>query len=211
MADKRLDQTTNASAVAAADNIPFVTAAGVTSYVTGDELAASGPFSSRYKPLASDSVFIPANDLHATTGTASMGTLGNATNAYSRAPVRVFVSAGDTITWAWAEMPLGWATFDIYVWWSNAGTGSGNVRFACNANAFADNETTDSDASTSATFSTVVAPARYITKRSKLNGSAIAADSGELLRVLVMRNGSSGADTLTNDIGVVGVELVRVS
>ena len=45
MADKRLDQTTNASAVAAADNIPFVTAAGVTSYVTGDELAASGPFS----------------------------------------------------------------------------------------------------------------------------------------------------------------------
>ena len=48
---KRFDQTTNATAVAAADQIPFITAAGVTSYATGDEFAASGPFSSRYAPL----------------------------------------------------------------------------------------------------------------------------------------------------------------
>ena len=85
MADKRLDQTTNASAVAAADNIPFVTAAGVTSYVTGDEMAASGPFSSRY---ASSTAF-PSGAFTAwtptvTSQTGTITTVGTRTGRYTQ-------------------------------------------------------------------------------------------------------------------------------
>lgn len=210
MADKRLDQTTNASAVAAADNIPFVTAAGVTSYVTGDELAASGPFSSRYKPLASDSIWIPASAFSAVVGSPTLGNLGAATDWTRITPAFLFdASAGESAT-AYQYVPPSWASFNVFVWWSNAGTGSGDVAWQVYWAAFADAENTDTAGGTS-NLLTVAAPARYVTKRTQAGASAVTATAGEIVRIVVHRSGSAGGDTLANDAGLIGVELVRVS
>lgn len=209
MADKRLDQTTNASAVAAADNIPFVTAAGVTSYVTGDELAASAPFSSRYKPLASDRRFLQPGVFETTVGTPTKGTLGNATSGVRRIGAILFPASGDTVIVGTFMWPVGWSTATAHLWWSNAGAGAGAVYWFVTVDEFADGESTDKTGTTILNAA-VTAPAQYVALRTNL-GSAFSGTTGEVVRFTVQRAGDVAGDTLGNNCGLLGIELVRAS
>lgn len=205
---KRFDQTTNAASVAATDNVPFITAGGVTSYVTGDELAASTSFSSRYKALASDRIWMPAQELFATSGSAVMGTLGNASSGTNRTPAMLFDAASFEFAVGVFVMPPGWSTFSTHLWWSNAGAGTGDVSWVHYNDQFSSGDT--SDAAPTGTFVTPTAPLQYVLLRTSFSGTT-SATAGQLVRVTIMRNGPSGTDTLANDAGLVAIELVRAS
>lgn len=204
MADKRLDQTTNASAVAAADNIPFVTAAGVTSYVTGDELAASGPFSSRYVPLTSDVVWIPAGAFAVTAGSPSIAAY--ATSVVSWTAVLYDASSAEYAgSNAW--LPAHWNTFHIDLYWTNPSSGSGDVVWTTIYRSFGDGDATGV---TSGGNDTVTAPAEDVLKVSRLETS-ISPTRGRPLFFVIGRLASDAADTLGNDAAVIGVALVRAT
>ena len=73
---------------------------------------------------------------------------------------------------------------------------------------FADTDTTDAgDVDSSYT---VTAPAQYVAKRSA-GPTSVSNTVGEVRRVSVIRSANEAADTLANDAGLIGVELVRVS
>lgn len=205
MADKRLDQTTNASAVAAADNIPFVTAAGVTSYVTGDEMAASGPFSSRYvSKTEDDRLWIPAMNLRQTTGAPVMSQLGST-------PVWVFDANTAQGVVASCLTPDFWASCHVDYWWTNAGAGAGDVVWYLSTNSYSDGDLLTQADTVRNGGTAYTAPASEVVEVTRVTSSAMSLTAGELLRLFVYRTATSGSDTLANECALLGVELVRAS
>lgn len=202
MADKRLDQTTNASAVAAADNIPFVTAAGVTSYVTGDELAASGPFSSRYQPVANDRISVGAAALGIADGTPTNSGFGGSNyNAWYLDQTAIEILAG------MVDIPSWWNTYHVDLVWSQNTNGVGDVRWTYQRCSAADGATS---ATTGSVSVTAAAPAQTVFEHTRLETSATIG-IGEPLLVSIVRRGDLAADTLPNDCALLGLIFTRAS
>lgn len=202
MADKRLDQTTNASAVAAADNIPFVTAAGVTSYVTGDEMAASGPFSSRYVPTSGDKFFVPAAAFGPVYQSPSLTTVAGNQSAWFLDP------STDEWIGSGVYVPSWWSTYHVDIVWTINASASGDVRLGLLCDSSADGENLSSG-TTSNTLN-FTAPAQYVVKHSRILTSSTLA-LGQTLAMSVYRDGANAADTLTVDCAILGVLFVRAS
>lgn len=201
MADKRLDQTTNASAVAAADNIPFVTAAGVTSYVTGDELAASGPFSSRYRPLA-ETIALSGSALRNGFGAATFGHWINANyGAWSLDADVQEILTGLTF------IPAHWNSYHVDVIWSQDFNGSGDVYWDYKRCAAGDGDTV---AANTVAGVTVAAPNNDVVKVTRLETSSTQA-IGEPLLISIGRRGDLAGDTLPNDCLLLGLLFTRAS
>lgn len=105
-------------------------------------------------------------------------------------------------------LPDGWGKIDVYIWWTNAGAGSGNVRWGSFRNFIADAANLDvSDVDEAVT---VAAPAQAILKRTKLISAATVTGDNRPLRLRIRRDATDAADTLTNDAGLIGVEIVPV-
>jgi hypothetical protein len=105
-------------------------------------------------------------------------------------------------------VPTGWATIAIDIWWSNAGAGSGNVRWE----AFFDDK---ADGATLATHATdhdaaIAAPAQNVLKKSTVV-TTHAVTPGELYNVVVRRDAADAADTLANDCALLAVVVRRTS
>lgn len=176
-----------------------------------DLRAAAGnmsAFDSRYMPL--DKLWLPAGQFDILAGSPSTGTLGNATLSTNRQPVWLLDQSSVETVGTSVLQPANWATFDVYVWWSNAGAGAGDVVWQYNLATFANAETTDSNVP-SGHSGTFTAPLQYVAQRDKLSTSARNASPGEILKVAISRVASVAGDTLANDCGLIGVELVRVS
>lgn len=180
----------------------------VSKKITADELAQMPQLSSRYKPLASDTVWIPGVDLRPTLNTPSVGTLGNATFTVYRQDVLLFDHDTDENATLTTFVPPGWTTVNLYLWWSNAGAGAGGVAWRHNRLVLADAVTTDDGVASVTTVAT--APAQYVAKRTTL-ASSVAVTANAPFRLVIGRNSQDAGDTLTNDAGVIGVEIVRAS
>lgn len=180
----------------------------VSKKITADELAQMPQLSSRYQPLASDRIWIDAARIIPTFSTFSTGTLGNASGDYRRVGAALWPD-GDRVGTVTNVVPQSWASMDVFYWWSNAGTGSGNVLWRMSYAEFVDGETTD--VQTFAFDVPAAAPAQYVVRRTKMNTTALAVTSGEMMRLMVARIGSATEDTLANNAGLLGVELLRVS
>ena len=201
------------ASVANGDLFPIVDVGSpnVSEYITADELAQAPQFSSRYKPLASDRIWLPAQTFTAVVGSPSMGTLGNALYGDTRQPVMLFShTAAEYAATTWLT-PQGWATFDAYLWWSNAGAGSGDVFWGSTiiTGSFGDGDTTDTGSYLGDKVTT--SPAQYIAKRTKLNSGSPSITVGEINRMLILRGGDNVLDTLGNQAGMIGIEIVRAS
>lgn len=251
---KRFDQTTNATAVAATDNVPFITAAGVTSYVTGTELAASAPltdafwpnsttalagsgladadripvldgstpkyieagevaqasqFTSRYKPLASDVVGLSHGAMSAIVGSPSLGVVEAVGDTTLRQAAWLLDSGAFEGVSGELAIPPSWATVDVYGWFANAGAGSGDIVTSFRMKKLADGVTTVGADTGLASGLTLTVGAQSIAKRlSLLSGVSVTAG---IYKVTMCRDGANGADTLGNDVGLLGVEIVRAS
>jgi hypothetical protein len=105
-------------------------------------------------------------------------------------------------------VPASWATVGIDIWWTNAGAGSGNVRWEV----FFDDK---ADAATLATITAdhdaaIAAPAQNVLKKSTVVASH-AVVPGELFNVNVRRDAADAADTLANDCALLAVVVRRVT
>lgn len=204
MADKRLDQTTNASAVAAADNIPFVTAAGVTSYVTGDEMAASGPFSSRYAPTSGDTVWVGAASMALQTGSPSQSNT-------VRFPNWLFDQSVEEIVGYSVYLPQWWSSYHVDLYWTNESLQSGNVRWQLGYGFNGDGESIDGATNSYGATTNIAAPSYRVLKVSRLTSSPISLVTGEILAGFVYRIANNAGDTLAGDAAVLGVLFTRAS
>ena len=106
-----------------------------------------------------------------------------------------------------AYIPTGWSTLDIDLWWTNAGAGSGDVRWDPRTNNFGDTETISSPAGSQ---SNVTAPAQNVMKVSTVR-SGVTCTAGELSAIYLGREAANVADTLANDVAVFGIRLRKAS
>ena len=199
---KRFDQTTNATAVAAADQIPFITAGGVTSYVTGDEFALSSPFSSRYGPITQ---WIGATQMRSSSGSPTL-------TASARTPMWALdASSQEIVDWS-IYLPSYWATYHADLFWTNLGAGSGDARLDVGRGAFTNGETINGAQFSYGTgAANRTAPSQGVLSITRVSTSAVAADDGDLLAGYVYRVADNAGDTLANDVGIIGLLFTRES
>jgi hypothetical protein len=180
----------------------------VPKYITADELAQGSQFSGRYKPLANDRLWVPAQTFAIISGCA-FGILNTGASAFERTEVLLFDASTAEIASCLVATPPSWSTFNLYVWWTNAGAGSGDVVWAPSVLNFGDTESTAS-VSWSGTTTTGTAPLINITEVTQMTGT-FSASSSKVCRINLRRTAADVADTLTNDAGLIGIELVRAS
>lgn len=111
---------------------------------------------------------------------------------------------------ATAVLPPGWLAFHVDMWWFNINaTNTGDVRVRATVTV------STADAAGMTTISTgsgVAAPAgsQYVYRKTRVQ-TLLTATEGALYRVHMQRNATDATDTLPNDIGALGIELVRAS
>jgi len=180
--------------------------AGVPAEITRANLAADAAFVNRF---ATDVLWIPGSAFTVGFGAASMGTLG-AGGGIDRRQTALMMADGDNVVGAVSMIPANWATFSAFLWWSNAGVGSGDVRWTTYVLPMVDADTSNAILGGGTTSQTVSAPSQYVVKRTSIHTSITAA-AGSMVRCNIYRNGTNAADTVTNDVGLLGVEVRRVT
>lgn len=174
-----------------------------------DLRAAAGDmsaFDSRYVPIVNggDRVWIAAQQFGlADEGTPALGYV-NGTQAFL-----LDSAARELVQWSWYP-PQHWLTWHLDIWWTNAGAGAGDVRFECYRRSFGDTENVGGN-TVITTGLDITAPAQNIAKVSRITGSAVALETGEVSRLIFGRVGTNAADTLGNDCGILGAMMVRAS
>lgn len=180
-------------------------AAGEPARITRADLAADTAFTSRYKPLASDVLFVGAADFAATFGSPTLGGTSSSNNGGTA--VWLLDASSVEIVCAYVAIPPGWTTADVYLWWANDGIGSGDVVVAVWRNFISAGATIDS---ASGANQTLTATSRNLAIRSTVT-TGLSVTANGILKLAVRRDAANGADTLANDMAVIGVELVRAS
>lgn len=135
------------------------------------------------------------------------------------APTRAVLAGTDSPVWALdaasdegvagkCRVPTTWSTFHVDLVWTNAGAGSGNVRWVPFYRQFSDTEAA-SAAATDPGAQTVAAPALAVVKTTRIASSVTRTDT--IFSIVVYRDADDAADTLANDAGVMSIILTRAS
>jgi hypothetical protein len=173
----------------------------VAKYITADELAQGSQFSSRFVPKAGDHLFVPGGSMSILQGSpAADTTLGLGSGWLLDASANELLSGAIAI-------PSWWATYHVDVVWTNAGAGSGDVRFQMWSSSLADGVTASGSSSPAVDFT---APVQDVVEHSRLVSSANLA-IGDVLGFYVGRIGTAAPDTLGNDCLFFGLRFVRAS
>lgn len=109
--------------------------------------------------------------------------------------------------------PVGWSTYNVKLYWTNAGAGAGDVTWNLQIEAYSDGEAIDTLNDTDVVawgVTTITAPAQRVLKISSALTS-VAVESGILVGLDIARRAADGTDTLANDVGVLGVMIERAS
>lgn len=155
-----------------------------------------------YEPLGGSSRMFTAGDLESVRGTPARGN-PNVTWSYW-----LLDSATQEAVGAVLHIPTGWSTVDIDVWWVNAGAGAGDVVLGYRRDSPGEGGALGTGAASGS--ATVTASAQNIVKKTTV-GTGVSVSSLSLAGIAVERNGSAGADTLGNDIGVLAVVIRKAS
>lgn len=151
------------------------------------------------------SKFVPAKDFFAVTGTpvlAAYGTDLGVAMAFDAAAVEKAVATID--------VPSAWLTFRIDAVWTNLAGGAGNVVWATEVRFHGDTDDFDAVAADTETMAAVAAPAQDVTKVTVV-GTTVTRTASKFVTVHIERTGTSGSDTLANDAGLIGLNLVRLT
>lgn len=145
-----------------------------------------------------DRVVIPASAFTTLGGTPAQG-------AVNVLAALLFDAAAVEEAGTVATVPAIWATFDIMLWWTNAGAGGGNVVWR------ADHAVTNAGGTLTRVINAAVtlsAPAQGVVRLDTLKADVARVDF-PLVHVNAVRIGSDAADTLLNDAALIAVELRR--
>jgi hypothetical protein len=155
--------------------------------------------SGTYQPL-STALWVGASAMEPWSGSPSIGGVGTAWSAWLL-DASVQEGVGGTVV-----IPTGWATYNVTLVWTNAGAGSGN----CLLESFHDQAAPGDTLTFALVDVTVAAPAQNVLKETVL-ASGLACTPGQLTNVAMRRHANQAADTLGNDIGVLGIRLNKAS
>lgn len=145
-----------------------------------------------------EKVFLSQNDLGSFSGSPTIGLIGG-----TRGAAWLFDASSDEAVQTNLRIPKQATAVAFEVWWTNAGAGSGDVRWTILPGAFADAE--DMNAADATTLAAnVTAPSQDVLKKSSV-GSTFAVVGEDMVRVRITRNAINVSDTLANDCGLVGV------
>lgn len=174
-----------------------VTTAGVLSL-------AGTPLVSSYAPLAT-TLYLGAATFLAMTGGPTVGTPGSAATRVNAWTLDAASAESVGVTF---QVPAGWATAHVDLYWTNDGAGAGDVVWKADRYTIADG--TALTAETEGGAVTATAPAQNVVKVTRaLTG--IAVSPSLVTRLEVVRVAADAADTLANDVALIGVLLTRVS
>jgi hypothetical protein len=179
----------------------------VSKSITADELAQGSQFSSRYKPLASDVVWLPATTLVPENGsTLTSFAIVNYVHA-------AILFDQTTVEYAIGNfhIPPSWNTADVDVLWTHASpTATGAVKWNWfNGSIGSDGNDIDQRITANDGTVTTTAGTRGILKVSRLKSGA-ALTSGAYW-TYIYREAADGADTFNADAALLGVRLTRAS
>lgn len=152
------------------------------------------------------SLFIPAQQFAATSGSPVMGTSG------AVAAIMLFDQTGTEAASAFVQVPAGWVSYDIELWFVNAAASAGNVVWRCDRSnlGFGGGETIDPATAGTQRTEAANATANVVTVTT-MDSAISAPTAGEMLTLRIRRIGGDAADTLANDAGLVGLRLVKAS
>lgn len=173
----------------------------VSKKITADELAQATQFSSRYAPKADDRIWLP---VHAGPfdGSPTLTIVGTT-------PVlRLDASTNEGLALS-CSPPSWWSTYNVDIYWTNSGTGSGNVVWYCSSTPSLTDGNTPANAFFFQTAATA-APAQNVVKVTR-GISGATATAGAPLSFIPVRFASNADDTLANDAGLYGLMLTRAS
>lgn len=188
LADGSLD---DASSIGITDSGAYFTATDVEAAL--QEVAA-----------AQERISITAGSFHSVVGSPSL----SATASFRHAAWLMDASADEAIA-ARFSVPSSWSSFDIDVLWTNHSSGTGDVVFNLNFVKSVAGASINAPGSFSGPV-TVTAGGQDILKVSTVLAGT-ASVSGALNGLRLYRLGTNVADTLANDIAILGVDLVRAS
>jgi hypothetical protein len=149
---------------------------------------------------AQDRVLLPASTFTTIGGAASMGAVNVLT-------ALLFDAAAVEESGTVGLVPANWPTFDILLWWTNAGAGVGNVRWRADHAVTSDGGTLTRVINAAVTLA---APAQGVVKVSPLV-YGIARTNLPVVHINAVRIGNDGADTLGNDAALIAIELRKAS
>jgi hypothetical protein len=108
-----------------------------------------------------------------------------------------------------SDIPAGWTTFDIVLWWCNEATSSGNVGWNLETRFVADGGTLTAPAAATTVIDAAPGTIRVVKTTTLVSGLAVTANA--LLGMRLYRDATNASDTLANDAGMVGLELRKAS
>lgn len=149
-------------------------------------------------------IFMPATEFAAEIGSSTLAEVGST----AWLAWMLDASASETVS-GHTFIPADWSTVHIDLYWTNAGSGSGDVRFENMTFEQAGDGSTLALGSSGGT-QTATAPAQNVVEVTRLMAD-MAVTGSQMLRARVARAGGSGSDTLGNDIGVLGVLITKAS
>lgn len=169
-------------------------------------LAADPAFTGAFAPLSAAplSLYLPASSFVPTAGTPVLAEAGT-----SDTGGMLFDPASTETVWGAAQIPDGWATYNVDLWWTNAGAGAGNVVWRFDYGSFGDGES--AGPSTAGTLRTVTAPASGTAEVSRMESGITVPTAGELLPIRLRRAGTDAGDTLANDACMYGLRFTKAS
>jgi hypothetical protein len=147
-----------------------------------------------------------ANQFGAVNGTTpTLGTIGSGRR------LAWLMDAGlDEVIGTNSQLPVGWNTSRVVVYWCNAGAGSGNVALAAIWGTFAAGEDLNASDGNASDTVIAVAGAQNIMVKTVLTGVALPTSDGDISFIRIIRQGTNISDTLANDIGIISVTVERI-
>ena len=107
------------------------------------------------------------------------------------------------------EVPASWASFDVDLWWLNAGAGTGDVVFSFKHRISAAADLASDTAVDDGNVTEVAGAQDIIAVTTVASDIATAEDA--IFNAQLQRLGADAADTLANDVAILGIRLRRVS
>lgn len=124
-------------------------------------------------------------------------------NATAGLPAWLLDAAGTEVIVAAVDIPEDWTTFDVDLWWTNAASGgAGNVVLNFRYSWIQDGDTLNAGLTNLGNV-TLTAPAPLVTEVTAM-ASTLTPTAGKKFRIDFRRSGGDAADTLANDVAILG-------
>lgn len=149
-------------------------------------------------------VFFGTDSLESMSGSPAIGAVGG-----GRRNAWLMDASTDEVIGVEFFMPAEWKRIKISIYWVNAGAGSGNAAFSYNLGQYGVGSSLNVADTQNSFVHTFASAAQDVLSISKIPDQHNIT-AGEMTWLRIKRDGTNVADTLPNDLGIIGVRIDRV-